>query len=309
MPALLDPTNDYVFKRLFAEAPDLLVALINDLRPDLPDITAVEVLNPNIEPSELTGKYIILDVLARDADGHCYNVEVQVRRYGVWHKRGLFYLARTLGGQLSAGEDYQELRASVGLHLLDFDLFAATDSQRQQALWRFEMRDESQPQVSLGNILQMNLVELKKADRLGLPPGPLRAWITFFKHWQEELTMATVAHEPVKQAMNRIRQLSADEEARRLAFVRERALHDEVSFLNEAKREGVQEGMEKGMEKGIEKGRLEEARDALRVQLNIKFGELPSWVEEQIGTADHQRLRAWMGDLLFADSLDGLFRH
>ncbi|BBE11120.1 hypothetical protein HH1059_17630 [Halorhodospira halochloris] len=35
MTELLSPTNDYVFKRLFAEAPDLLVDLINDLRPDL----------------------------------------------------------------------------------------------------------------------------------------------------------------------------------------------------------------------------------------------------------------------------------
>ncbi|MGP9767004.1 hypothetical protein ACT3UM_14870 [Halomonas sp. AOP13-D3-9] len=42
----LDPTNDYVFKRLFAEKPDLLVDLINDLRPDLPDIASVEILNP-----------------------------------------------------------------------------------------------------------------------------------------------------------------------------------------------------------------------------------------------------------------------
>jgi hypothetical protein len=37
--------------------------------------------------------------------------------------------------------------------------------------------------------------------------------------------------------------LSADEEARRLAFVRERALHDEVSFLNEAKQEGDHAGI------------------------------------------------------------------
>lgn len=72
MSDLLDPTNDYVFKRLFAEAPDLLVNLINDLRPDLPDIMSVDILNPNIEASELTGKYIILDVLARDGEGHCY---------------------------------------------------------------------------------------------------------------------------------------------------------------------------------------------------------------------------------------------
>ncbi|EIC20501.1 hypothetical protein Thi970DRAFT_04139 [Thiorhodovibrio frisius] len=138
MPTLLDPTNDYVFKRLFVEAPDLLVVLINDLRPDPP-----------------------------------------------------------------------------------------------------------------------------KADRLGHPPGPLRAWITFFKHWQEELTMATVAHEPVKQAMSRIRELSADEEARRLAFVRERALHDEVSFVNEAKREGV----EQGLEQGLRNGREEVARNLMTMKL------------------------------------------
>jgi hypothetical protein len=39
----------------------------------------------------------------------------------------------------------------------------------------------------------MNLVELNKADRLGLPPGPLRAWITFFKHWQNVVTDTEVA--------------------------------------------------------------------------------------------------------------------
>ena len=281
---LLDPTNDYVFKRLFVEAPELLVALINDLRPDLPDIASVEILNPNIEPSDLTGKYIILDVLARDTAGHCYNVEVQVRRYGVWHKRGLFYLARTLGGQLRAGEDYQELRASVGLHLLDFDLFTATEGERQQAVWRFEMRDERQPSVSLGNILQMNLIELNKADRLGLSPGPLRAWITFFKHWQEELTMATVTHEPVKQAMNRIRELSADDEARRLAFVRERALHDEVSFLNEAKREGREEGREEGRAEGREVGRAE-GRQEGRQEFAQNLITMNLLTDEQIAAA------------------------
>ncbi|WPL11586.1 Rpn family recombination-promoting nuclease/putative transposase [Thiorhodovibrio litoralis] len=295
MQTLLDPTNDYVFKRLFVGAPELLVALINDLRPDLPTITAVEILNPSIEPSELSGKHIILDVLARDAEGHCYNVEIQVRRYGAWQKRGLFYLARTLGGQLLAEEDYQEIRSSVGLHLLAFDLFTATESERQQALWRFEMRDETQPQVSLGNILQMNLIELNKADRLGLPPGPLRAWITFFKHWQEELTMAAVAHEPVQQAMNRIRVLSADEEARRLAFVRERALHDEVSFLNEAKREGHREGYHAGM------GTM------LRKQVALKFGALPNWVDKQLASATDSQLEDWVAGVLTADSLEDVF--
>ena len=33
---LLDPKNDYVFKRLFVRRPQLLVALINAVRPDAP---------------------------------------------------------------------------------------------------------------------------------------------------------------------------------------------------------------------------------------------------------------------------------
>ena len=169
----------------------------------------------------------------------------------------MFYLARTLSTQLDAGQDYQYLGSSIGLHLLDFDLFDKTESERQQAVWRFEMRDETQPNISLGNILQMNLIELNKADRLGLASGPLATWIQFFKHWQEELIMADVTYEPVKKALNRIKELSADEETRRLAFVRERALRDEVSLLSEAKREGRMEGEQVG----IEKGRLEAMRE------------------------------------------------
>ncbi|MBK1631864.1 hypothetical protein CKO31_14185 [Thiohalocapsa halophila] len=138
------------------------------------------------------------------------------------------------------------------------------------------MRDERLPSVSLGNILQMNLVELRKADRLGLTSGPLRAWITFFKHWQEELIMAQFTHEPVQQAMDRLRELSADEETRRLAFVRERALHDEVSFLNEAKREGREEGRKEGREEAREEARKEFARNLIAMNL---------LTDEQIATA------------------------
>jgi len=264
---LLDPKNDYVFKRLFAESPELLLALINDLRPDLPVITAVEVLNPTIEASELSGKYIILDVLARDADGHQYNVEMQVRRYNAWGQRSLYYLARMLSDQLDAGRDYRQLKAAVGIHLLDFDLFNADEKQQQQALWRFEMRDETQPEVKLGNELQLNIIELRKADRLAHENDTLHDWITFFEHWQEDARMATIDHTPIKQAVNRIRQLSADEEAKRLAFVRERALHDEASLMYDAREEGREEG------------RLKEKRDTARNMI-----ALSSLTDEEIAT-------------------------
>jgi hypothetical protein len=76
--------------------------------------------------------------------------------------------------------------------------------------------------------------------------------------------MAKSTHEPVQQAMDRLRELSADAETRRLAFVRERALHDEVSLLNDAER------------KGLENCRREVARNLIA----MKF-----LTDEQIATA------------------------
>jgi hypothetical protein len=91
-----------------------------------------------------------------------------------------------------------------------------------------------------------------------------------------------------QKAMNRIRELSADEETRRLAFVRERALRDEVSLLNDARRE--------------------ESSETLRSQIKLKFGEVPNWVENRIEQADHNKLKGWLRDILFADSLDEMFK-
>jgi predicted transposase/invertase (TIGR01784 family) len=277
MTALLDPTNDYVFKRLFARNPDLVVALINDIRPDLPPIASVDILNPDITPEAFGGKRIVLDVLARDQQGHGYNVEIQVHRYEAWLHRGLFYLARMLSEQLVSGEDYGQLRAAVGVHLLNFDLFMETEAQQQQALWRFEMRDETLPQVTLGPVFQMNVVELSKADRLGLYPEALNDWVVFFRHWKESMTMERITHEPVLRAMEELKNLSRNETDKYRALAREKALRDEISLYNQAIREGLEKGREEGEQIGIQKGREEGAREASRrfaVQLfGMKLGD------------------------------------
>ena len=58
---------------------------------------------------------------------------------------------------------------------------------------------------------------------------------------------------------------------------------------------------------GRQEGRLTEARDVLRTQLGLKFGEVPDWVETQLMQADHEQLQQWMRDVLFTDRLDVMF--
>ncbi len=148
--------------------------------------------------------------------------------------------------------------------------------------------------------MQLNLVELKKADRLGLAPGPLEAWVTFFEHWQEELTMANIAYEPVKTALSTIKHLSADEETRRLAFVRERAVRDELTLLKEAE--------ERGTETGIEQGRTEGEACSLQLLLRHRFGDIPSERLGQIAAASPEQLSRWLIQTIDAASLDDVFR-
>jgi hypothetical protein len=62
------------------------------------------------------------------------------------------------------------------------------------------------------------------------------------------------------------------------------------------------EGMQKGMQQG-------EAA-ALKKLINLKFGELPHWAEEQIQSAGLPELEVWLEAILTSDTLESLLnRH
>lgn len=55
----------------------------------------------------------------------------------------------------------------------------------------------------------------------------LQDWITFFLHSNDEAAMATVTNPAVKQALVRLKELSADPEIRRIVAERERVLRND----------------------------------------------------------------------------------
>ena len=65
--------------------------------------------------------------------------------------------------------------------------------------------------------------------------------------------MNQITHPPVQQALAHLKALSGDEESRRLAFVRERALRDEISELQGARQEGWEDGMQQGEARILER--------------------------------------------------------
>ena len=254
---LLDPHNDVVFKLLFTRSLPLLTDLINAMRGNEAPVSVVEILNPRIEAEHIRGKFIILDILAKDQSGHFLNIEMQVQRHEKWSQRSIYYLAKTLVGQLQSGEPYAALKPVIGIHLLGYELF----SEPEQAHWCFELRDSTRPEISLGGELQLTLIELPKAARLiarqtQISPSDSAfiAWITWFEHWKDENIMSQITYPPVLEAMQCLKEISADEETRRMAEARELALFTERIEIDAAEKRGEARGEARGEERGISIG-------------------------------------------------------
>ena len=128
--------------------------------------------------------------------------------------------------------------------------------------------------------------------------------------------MEQIDYPPVQQALERLRGLSADEETRRLAFVRERALRDERSELRGAREEGREEGLAHGMAKGMAKGMVQGMAHGVRKgettilerQLARRVGPLAPAVLARLHDAAPEQLELWAERLLDAVTLDAVFQ-
>jgi len=60
--------------------------------------------------------------------------------------------------------------------------------------------------------------------------------------------------EIIREAEARLDYLASDEETRRMYAIREKALHDRASWLEDAEQAGMKKGIEQGIEKGIKQG-------------------------------------------------------
>lgn len=285
--------NDVVFKILFSRHPQLLADLINAVRHHAAPIRVERILNPNILPQDLAGKDIVLDILAQDADGQRFGVEMQLGRFRHWAQRNVYGIARSLAGQLIKGQDYRHLKPSIGISLLAYNLFP---NHLAKADWHFTMRDTQVPAVQLGEALQLHIIELSKAEALGVLPAPLLAWITCLLHNLDEAAMNEITYPPVREALSHLEVMYSDEEVRLAAERREQALVDAEDMLDQARYEGEQKGRQEGIQEG--------ASDLLAALLIRKFGPLPESVQQQIQSATPAQLETWSLNILDAATLD-----
>ena len=99
-------------------------------------------------------------------------------------------------------------------------------------------------------------LELPKVDSDSKQIKRLRRWLKFLNLKSlEDAEMITRTDDKVmNKAVFLLKKMSADDKLREIARIRERALHDEASYIADAKTEGWNEGIKKGRAEGIKEG-------------------------------------------------------
>jgi predicted transposase/invertase (TIGR01784 family) len=119
----LNPKVDLPFKKLFAspENKDLLISFINSMLSEAEQISDIELKNPYNIANYRKGKMTILDIKAVDEKGAWYDIEMQLAEQSFYDKRAFYYWAKVYSDQIESGDDFETLRKTIAINILDFN--------------------------------------------------------------------------------------------------------------------------------------------------------------------------------------------
>lgn len=245
--SLLSPKLDVVFKKLFSEPdsePLLTDFLASVLDIDADKITGIKIINGEITPELLKDKFVRLDLTVL-IDGAKIDIEMQCIGSNFYADRALYYWAKLFSRDLKAGASYDALSPTISINILNFNMFNSEEFHST-----FKLMEQNRHEV-LTDKCRLDFLELKKARLHNSKQiRKLERWMRFLNVENEmEADMIRTIDPIMEQAILKLRTMSNDGSLQYLADIREAQLHDEASYLSEARAEGIAEGIAKGVAK------------------------------------------------------------
>ena len=250
----LKVTNDYIFKKIFAKKGNesILKDLLNSILQI--KIKSIEVIaDANLERQLESNKLGILDLKAKVDEDTIVNIEIQIiNRYNMI-ERTLFYWSGLYYNVLQKGADYKEIKKVIAINILDYNEFEEGPYHEIAKLRREYLYKILTDKIET-HFIQIPKFKKQRKDM----KTKLDMWMDFISQIDEkEVKNAMSKNKEIKKAQEEYEYLTGDEEERRIAFLREKAIRDENSIFDAGKDIGRKEGKEEG-KKEIAKSMLKE---------------------------------------------------
>ena len=246
--------NDFYFKYLLGseQRKHLTIQFLNAVlyENEETQIEDVIFLDKDQDPDFEHEKLSKLDILAQTNRGTQIDIEVQVLKHSYLSERFLYYWAGLYGSQLKEKEQYTQLKPTISIILLDFDYLPETawhniyhicnDLSKQRLTDHFAMH--------FIEIKKFTYSDIKKLTKLG-------TWAAYFSNCDEkEMEVLTMNNTVMKDVAKAENAFTSDETMRYKYMLREKAIRDYYSGLDDARQEGVKQGLEQGLAQGREEG-------------------------------------------------------
>ncbi len=264
----LNPKIDLVFKKIFGseQNKNVLKSLINSILPADENIVEVIIKNPYNETDFIGDKLSVVDIKATDEIGRWYDIEIQVKEQKYYGKRAIFYLSEIYSNQLSESDNYDKLKKTIIISLLDFNYFLSDKRYFRRCCYKDFDTGEFYPELDFADLY---FVELRKFDNeYKNIKTTLDRWITFFNR-ASEIDKDNIPEElrdpDIIQAIKTIDTMGLSTREREYYESRKKAMRDRESELQtaieKAKTLGLQEGLQEGLREGLREGIEKKAKD------------------------------------------------
>ncbi len=299
---LLDLKIDFTFKQIFGRQDnrDILAAFLNALLklapPELITAEGIELLNPFLLKEDLHDKYGILDIRARLTSGTQLNIEIQLATRRNMAERTVYYFSKMFAEQLHGGEDYQKLKKTIVINILNFELLEKARSYHSV----FHLWEDSE-RLKLTDVAEFHIIEL---PRLRDVPGRVDSrelqWLLFLKGVSDEVLEGWSMNEPMLKKARTVQEvLSHDKEMRYMYEQRRKALLDRTTTENwiretQEERQKAEEERQKAEE---ERQKAEEERQKAEAALEQEKLRAEAVLEQERNDR-HQRARALIMTIL-----------
>ena len=238
---LLNPKNDYVFKRLFGSVgnetitKNLLSCILQQ------NITDVQLdCNPILEKNLLDDKVGILDIKAKIDNTTNIDIEMQVTDHKNIEKRILFYLSKMYTKNIKKSQDYSSLEKCIAILITNYNIDIIKNIPKYITKW--SIREEEYQKIVLTDVMEIYIIELNKFKdyKEKSNHNSLNSWIEFI----ESPEVVDMSNKEIQKAKKVLEEISQDEHEQYLAELREKYIMDQKAIEDA--------GYDKGLKAGIE---------------------------------------------------------
>ena len=183
--------------------------------------------------------------------------------------RLLYYWSRIYGAQLKEGEDYNMLKKTIAILIVNYEMPELEEFKDSHTKW--ELLEKRKPNVIVFKNIEIHILEIPKLIKYNQETEErLGNWIEFLiKPESERVKMGAKKDKNLKEAVEKLEVISGDEKMRRIAELRLKYILDKNTNIRTAREQGREEGREEGI-KIEQQRRIDIIKNLLRLKIPIE---------------------------------------